>query len=81
MKNNKRIVSYWNAILLAFLGGIIGLQEFYVRRYILGIFAMLFSWTCVPAFVALIEAFYWLFIGENEFNKTHNNPQIEDVFE
>lgn len=64
---------YWNFIALAVLGGAFGLQEFYAGRTGLGIAAAVFCWTCVPAVVAFIEAAYWLFKGEDEFNYKYNN--------
>lgn len=73
MENNNK--GFWNYIALAILGGSIGLQEFYVRKYVAGIFAVLFCWTCIPAIVALIEAFVWLFKGKDKFNIEFNIPQ------
>lgn len=58
---------YWNFIILALFGGFFGLQEFYMKRYVLGILSVLFCWTCIPAIVAFIEAMIWLFKGENEW--------------
>lgn len=63
---------YWNFIILAILGGCIGLQEFYMGRIWLGILAILFSWTSIPMIVAFIEAIYWLFKSESEFNQRYN---------
>lgn len=67
---------FWNYILLGLIGGTIGLQEFYVNKIAAGIFAVLFSWTLVPAFVALIEVIVWLFRGKEEFNKEFNKDKI-----
>jgi len=45
-------------ILLAlFLGGI-GMHHFYLRRNGLGILYILFCWTGIPSFIALIECFF-----------------------
>ena len=63
---------FWNFIVLALAGGAIGLQEFYMGRTALGILAVLFCWTGIPALVAAVEAFVWLFNGEEEFNQRHN---------
>ena len=63
---------FWNFILLAFAGGFFGLQEFYLGRWVLGILAVLFCWTCIPALVAWIEAIVWLFKGEDEFINEFN---------
>lgn len=59
---------FWNFIVIAILGGVLGLQEFYMGRYVLGTLGVLFCWTCIPALVAFIEAIVWLFKGEEEFN-------------
>lgn len=58
---------YWNFVVLAIIGGFFGLQEFYMERWVLGVLAVLFCWTCIPALVAFIEAIVWLFKGEDEF--------------
>lgn len=44
------------AVLLAlFLGGI-GVHHFYMGKVLLGVIYLLFFWTFIPAFIALIEA-------------------------
>ena len=58
---------FWNFIVLAIIGGFFGLQEFYMERWVLGVLAVLFCWTCIPAVVAFVEAIVWLFRGEDEF--------------
>lgn len=63
--------NFWCFILLALYGGFIGLQEFYLKRYVAGAFALIFSWTCIPAIVAFVEALYWLFTGPEEFKKKY----------
>ena len=61
-------LNFWCFIVLCFVGGFIGLQEFYRKKTGLGILAVLFFWTGIPTFVAFIEGLVWLFKGENEFN-------------
>ena len=61
--------NFWCFIILCFVGGFIGLQEFYRGKICLGVFAVLFFWTGIPEIVAFIEAVVWLFRGEDEFNK------------
>ena len=63
--------SFWIFIVLALVGGGIGLQEFYRGKITLGVVAVLFCWTGIPALVAVIEAIVWLFRGEEEFNKLY----------
>lgn len=58
---------FWNFIVLAIIGGFFGLQEFYMERWVLGVLAVFFCWTCIPAVVAFVEAIVWLFRGEDEF--------------
>ena len=59
---------FWNFIILAIFGGVLGLQEFYLGRIVAGILAVLFWWSGIPALVGYIEAFVWLVRGEDEFN-------------
>lgn len=68
---------FWNFIVIAILGGVIGLQEFYMERYVLGTLGVLFCWTGIPALVAFIEAIVWLFKGEEEFNNKFSVTKYE----
>ena len=61
--------NFWCFIILCFMGGFIGLQEFYRGKIGLGVFAVLFFWTGIPAIVSFIEAVVWLCRGEDEFHK------------
>lgn len=63
---------FWNFVAIAVLGGVFGLQEFYMDHIGLGVVAVLFWWTCIPAVIAYIEAIVWLFKGEDEFNRRYN---------
>ena len=69
--------NFWRFIILCFMGGFIALQEFYRGKIGLGVFAVLFFWTGIPAIVAFIEAVVWLFRGEYEFNKEFGTLNIE----
>jgi len=60
-------INFWCFIVLCFVGGFIGLQEFYRKKVGLGILAVLFFWTGIPSIVAFIEGLVWLFKGEGEF--------------
>lgn len=66
-----RTINFWCFIILCFVGGFIGLQEFYRKKYALGVLAVLFAWTGIPSIVAMIEGFVWLFRGESEFYTTY----------
>ena len=68
--------SFWNFIVLALIGGFIGLQEFYRDRSPLGVLAILFCWTGIPALVAFIEAVVWLFRGEEVFNMCYRSEGL-----
>ena len=70
-------LNYWCFLILALIGGFIGLQEFYRRREGLGILAVLFCWTFIPAIVATIEALVWLFRGPEIFDMTYNRGIVE----
>ena len=59
--------NFWCFIILCFVGGFIGLQEFYLKRTALGVLAVLFFWTGIPSLVAFIEGLVWLFKGEDKF--------------
>jgi TM2 domain-containing membrane protein YozV len=59
------------AILLApFLGGL-GAHKFYLGRPGWGIVYILFCWTLIPAFVALIELIIYLCTSDRDFAITY----------
>ena len=60
-------LNFWCFIILCFVGGFIGLQEFYRCKVALGVLAVLFFLTVFHSIVAFIEGLVWLFKGENEF--------------
>lgn len=68
----RKKINYWCFIILAFMAGFFGLQEFYRGNAGLGILAVLFCWTCIPALVAWIEGVVWLFKGPEIFDLTYN---------
>lgn len=45
------------ALILALLLGGVGAHRFYLRQWGLGVAYLLFAWTFIPVFVALIECF------------------------
>lgn len=67
-----REIKFINAILVAIIGGWFGIQHFYVRQTVLGVLGVLFFWTGIPAFVAMIQSLVWLFDGKEEFEKKFN---------
>lgn len=70
-------LNYWCFLILALIAGFFGLQEFYRGNIGLGILAVLFCWTCIPALVAFIEAVVWLFNGPEIFDMTYNRGIAE----
>ena len=60
------------AIVLAlFLGGI-GAHKFYLDRPGAGLLYLLFCWTLIPAIVALVEAFHYLSLSNDAFQKKYD---------
>ena len=60
------------AIVLAlFLGGI-GVHKFYLGRGGQGVLYLLFCWTFVPSFLALIDFIVLLCMGDREFDQKYN---------
>ena len=70
------------AILLAiFLGGI-GIHKFYQNRVGSGLVYLIFCWTGIPAFIALIEAIVYLTMSNEKYEakycgKTLSNEDIK----
>jgi len=59
------------AILAFFLGGF-GVHKFYLGRTGAGILYLVFCWTFIPAFFALLDFIILLTATEDEFNKQYN---------
>jgi TM2 domain-containing membrane protein YozV len=69
-KVNSRTRS--GAVLLAlFLGGIGG-HKFYLGQSGQGVLYLLFFWTFIPAFVALLEAIIYLTQSDSDFDQKYN---------
>ena len=62
------------AILAFFLGGI-GVHKFYLGKGG-GIWYLLFFWTFIPAFVAFIDFFRLIAMGDEEFNAKYNGHGV-----
>ncbi len=54
------------AILALFLGGI-GVHKFYLGHTGMGILYLFFSWTCIPAMIAVVEGIIMLTQSDDEF--------------
>lgn len=62
---------FTTAILAFFLGGL-GIHRFYLGQNKLGLLYLLFCWTFIPAFIALIDFFIFIFMSEDNFNYKYN---------
>lgn len=62
----------YSAVLLALIGGGIGLHKFYLGKTTSGILYAVFCWTLVPSILATIDAIYYLFMDKDEFEKSYN---------
>lgn len=59
-------------IMLAFLLGGLGIHRFYLGQNKLGLFYLLFFWTFIPALIALIDFFTFIFMSDDSFNYKYN---------
>lgn len=69
---------YWNAIVLAIIGGFVGLHKFYLGRKGVGILYAVFFWTGIPAIISIIDAAVLLFKSEEDFNAMYNEGKEVD---
>ncbi|WP_213277470.1 TM2 domain-containing protein [Chryseobacterium indologenes] len=60
------------AALLAFFLGGLGIHRFYLGQNIMGILYLVFCWTFIPALIAFIDFFVFIFMSENRFNYKYN---------
>lgn len=60
------------ALLLAFFLGGFGAHKFYLGRTTAGVLYIVFCWTFVPAFLALIDFFTLLFMNDTKFKQEYN---------
>lgn len=59
------------AVLAILLGGL-GAHKFYLGQYGQGLLYLFFCWTLIPAMIAFIEFFVYIFMSEQEFNRRYN---------
>ncbi len=60
------------ATVLCFFLGAFGIHRFYLGQTGLGILYLVFCWTFVPAFIALIDFIGFLLMSEEAFNQKYN---------
>ncbi|MBI1260087.1 MAG: NINE protein [Rhizobiales bacterium] len=68
--NNKNRITA--AILALVLGGI-GIHRFYLGNTGLGLLYLVFFWTFIPAIVAFVEFLIFLFMSDEEFDRSYNS--------
>lgn len=59
-------------VMLAVLGGAFGFHRFYLRKYISGVFYLLFFWTAIPSLISLVEMILIAFMSPSEWAKKYN---------
>lgn len=62
-------------VLALFLGGF-GVHRFYLGQIGMGVVYLLFFWTFIPAFVAVIEALILLLMSSREFDVKYNSALV-----
>lgn len=60
------------ALLLCFFLGGFGAHQFYVGNTTQGVFYLLFSWTCIPALISVIDFFVFLCMSESYFHQKYD---------
>lgn len=63
------------ALLLCFFLGGLGIHQFYLGNTIQGVFYLLFSWTCIPALISIIDFIILLCMSENYFHKKYDRDR------
>ncbi|MCW2884696.1 MAG: hypothetical protein JWL58_1558 [Streptosporangiaceae bacterium] len=61
--------------ILAILLGGLGVHKFYLGQILMGFLYLLFCWTFIPAFVALIEGIIFLTLPDREFEARYGTSE------
>lgn len=67
-----KIKSKMTTVLLAWTLGGFGAHKFYLGRTGAGVVSLLFFWTFIPAFIAIIESVVYLFMSDREWDRYTN---------
>lgn len=67
------------AAVLAILLGTFGVHHFYMRKYVKGIFCILFSWTYIPSVIGVIQGVIYLAQSQDRFNKRYKPKKTNDT--
>lgn len=60
------------ALLLCFFLGPFGIHQFYLGNTVQGVFYLLFSWTCIPALISIIDFIILLCMSESYFHQKYD---------
>lgn len=60
------------ALLLCFFLGGLGIHQFYLGNTTQGVFYLLFSWTCIPALISIIDFILLLCMSESYFHQKYD---------
>lgn len=63
------------ALLLCFFLGGLGIHQFYLGNTIQGVFYLIFSWTCIPALISIIDFIILLCMNENYFHQKYDRDK------
>lgn len=61
----------WVAVLLALFLGSFGIHKFYLKKPVLGVLYLIFFWTYIPSFLALIDTIVLLCSNDARFRKKY----------
>ena len=60
------------ALLLCFFLGGLGIHQFYLGNTVQGVFYLIFSWTCIPAIISIIDFIILLCMSESYFHQKYD---------
>lgn len=60
------------ALLLCFFLGGFGVHQFYLGNTVQGVFYLLFSWTCIPAIISVVDFIILLCMSESYFHQKYD---------